>query len=74
MPKTLIEFKTPKEKVRKARMTIAKAKAKERKAKENRKEKRVITRAEVKAVGETIFDPLQVIQPIHVQEFQWLFV
>ena len=51
---TLIESKMPKEKVRRARMTIRRAKvkmprAKERKGKEIRKEKKVITRVRAKA-------------------------
>ena len=51
---TLIEFKMPKEKVRKARMTIRKAKvkmlrAKERKEKEIREERKVITGSKVNA-------------------------
>ena len=51
---TLIESKMPKEKVRRARMAIRKAKvkmlrAKERKESEIRKEKKMITRAKVKA-------------------------
>ena len=53
----MIESKMPKEKVRRARMTIKRAKvkmprAKERKEKEIRKEKKVITRAKVKAKTE----------------------
>ena len=50
----MIESKMPKEKVRRARMTIKRAKvkmprAKERKEKEIRKEKKVITRVKVRA-------------------------
>ena len=92
----LIDFRLPKERARKARMTIKRARvrtptAKERKGKKNRKEKKVITVAKAKTkkgkvwqhvtlvggqdilletVGETIFDRLQVIQPIHLQEEQ----
>ena len=51
---TLIEFKMPKARARKLRMTIKRTKvrmpkAKERKEKENRKEKEVMTRAKEKA-------------------------
>ena len=86
----------PKERIRKGRLTIKRArvrmpKAKERKEKEIRKERKVVARAKVKAktrkakarqrvtlvesqdvlpetVRESIFDRLQVIQPIHLQE------
>ena len=51
-PWRLIEFKMPKEKVRRARMTIKKAKVKTPRAKERKEKeikKKVIARAKVKA-------------------------